>query len=162
MEERVVNIIRNITDPIVEIVMHFLNDPYPVELCSHLDLNTIGNQELADHYLNYFEDAIEKFRDQFARRSIQYVSILILLYLLEAAFISVSLQGIGISVDIIGAMILARGLLNGPIIISHQSWGEYTGGNTDLRDSMIQDAIDGLWGIFLLLTGFLLQSIAIL
>ncbi len=66
---------------------------------------------------------------------------------------------IGLSMDILGVVILVLPLLKSKEQIEQES-GTYIGENRYLRMSMIKDRNKGLLGLGLLIFGFLLQLIA--
>lgn len=152
--------IRWFTDPIAEILMRFFNGPYPVDVSSYLKSREDYEGQVADHHVKHYSDSIENFRKEFAKGTVRYGTVLLLTIVMLG--FSVPWQIVGISLNVIGAIILARGLLSGPITITVQSSGAWGGTNPELRDAMIQDAIDGTWGVFLLLSGVIFQAVAIL
>lgn len=66
----------------------------------------------------------------------------------------------GLSLDLLGATVLARGLLKGPYGIAAES-GQYWSQSPPLRKALAEDAADGIWGVTLLITGILFQILAV-
>ncbi|MFC4990102.1 hypothetical protein [Saliphagus infecundisoli] len=134
--------------------MRYLNGPYPS------DIEYRESETLAE----YSEEGIEVFREQFGVKTAEYTLLTALLIggYLALAPKTLNPQIIGIAVNVLGALVLARGLFMGPVAIAETTLGGYGGYNSDLRDLMIQDAIDGFWGAILILSGFLIQAVVML
>ena len=146
--------------------MRILDGPYPIEIQSYLKERT-DNGSPSDYFIEYHKEALDIFRNEFAIRTVQYttvVSIIIIIILVinRTSVHQIPLQIVGISIDLFGAGVLGRGLLSGPITLTHQSMSGHGGYNTELRDSMLQDSIDGAWGVFLLILGIAIQAVAII
>lgn len=69
-------------------------------------------------------------------------------------------QSYGLSLDLLGATVLARGLLKGPYGIAAES-GQYWSQSPPLRRALSEDAADGIWGVSLLVAGILVQFLAV-
>jgi len=69
-------------------------------------------------------------------------------------------QTYGLALDLTGAVILGRGLIKGPIPIAKES-GQFWGYSPPVVKSLSKDAVDGVFGITLLIVGILLQFVAI-
>lgn len=110
-------------------------------------------------------DARDRFLDYFADRTKTYLiaAFLILVvigitdYLLCGA---VPDQTYGLSLDLFGAVVLARGLLKGPYGIASES-AQYWSSSPPLRRALAEDSADGVWGVTLLVTGIALQFISV-
>lgn len=160
-----INKIRIFTDPFAEGLMRFLNGPYPIKVKPHLEKQLAGKEPSGFH-IEYYKGAGEVFREQFAIRTVEYIIIVMFIlgifWLINTFRIGrIPLQIIGISINLLGAAVLGRGLLSGPIIITQQSMSGYGGYNPELRDSMLQDSVDGAWGIFFLIVGIIIQAISL-
>lgn len=165
IKKQSLDLLRVITDPIAGAIMSLYSGPYPIDVRSYLDSRD-SDGEASDHLVEYFENGIEQFKKQFAIRMVQYcllvVGVLGLICIIDQQdIVEIPLQVVGVSIDILGAAILARGLLSGPISLGHQSISGYGGYNTLFLESLIRDAVDGTWGVFLLFIGFAIQAYAV-
>lgn len=112
------------------------------------------------------EAAREDFLNAFARRSWQYSiaasGFLFLLIIIECLlYSSFPEQGYGLTLDLIGAAILGRGLLRSPETIVEMSSAAFGGPLPGLRAVLAEDTADGIWGISLLILGILFQGLAV-
>jgi len=162
-EHSELGLVRNVTDPIAERLMKWYNGPYPVNVGEFLS----ERQESPplETQIKYYEDGFEKFKIEFAKRSWQYSLLLVLITVTYAVadycLADFSLQLMGLAVDLFGAVVLGRGLISGPVTVIEQSMSGFGGYNSDLRDSLLSDTIDGTWGISLLLLGILIQATSV-
>lgn len=67
------------------------------------------------------------------------------------------LFAVGIAVDLAGAYHLARGLLTTPEMIALRG-GSFLGGNPSVVMGLVEDRVDGRFGVRVLLGGFALQA----
>lgn len=109
--------------------------------------------------------AIEHFQQKFAERMLVYpICSLFLLLIVGAVDFAqcgaLTDQMYGLVLDLLGAIILGRGLLMGGIAIGAVS-GQRWGYNPLLIKSLAKDSVDGVWGISIILVGIILQIIAI-
>lgn len=139
-----------------------ISDPVASLLLSLFDSLTEFDEEEAHDDAK--EIAEEHFQQKFAERMLVYPMFSILFLLLVAVIDVVqcgalSNQMYGLALDLIGAMILGRGLLMGGVAmgaVSEMSW-DY---NPLLIKSMAKDSVDGVWGMSLILVGIALQILA--
>lgn len=145
----------NITDPLARYVFTLIDD---TKESDEFDV-TEGKWEKMHTSLN------NEFLDTFSQRFWRYmglvVVVLVSLFIIDlVACGSLPNQAYGLGLDLLGAAILGRGLLNTPENILRRAANAYGYNSTILR-SLSHDIIDGIWGIFLLITGIIVQFIAI-
>lgn len=109
--------------------------------------------------------AVEHFQQKFAERFVTYPIIVILLIIVVGVVDwsqcgGLSNQMYGLSIDLIGALILGRGLLMGGVAIGAVA-GTRFGYNPLLIKTLAKDSVDGVWGVSLILVGIALQIIAV-
>jgi hypothetical protein len=120
------------------------------------------------------ETPSEVFISGFYQRSRRYVVLCLLIVSLFAidsmsGRLSVPFQGYGVLIDLVGALALASSVVRGTrgIFRDTRTHGAlFAGGGASLVDqgslaSEVNDTIDGIWGTTLLLTGFIVQFVAI-
>jgi len=112
------------------------------------------------------EAAEEDFLNAFARRSWWYsisttVLLLILIVVECTVLSSLPKQSYGLILDLIGAIILGRGLLLSPDAIVEKATAPFGGRMSGFRAAQAEDAADGVWGVSLLVLGVLLQGLAV-
>lgn len=108
-----------------------------------------------------------EFRETFHRRTIHYLAIcsvsLALLYGADSYLVEgFPKQGYGLLLDLIGAIILGRGLLKGKYSILLEVHNRNAGRELYVVPDKVADAVDGFWGITLLIIGIVGQGVAII
>ncbi|WEL18886.1 hypothetical protein SVXHr_2743 [Halorhabdus sp. SVX81] len=146
---------RRLTDPIGTRLLNFITNE---------SVKEDANERLKDP-ASVVRQAREEFLDYFAGRTKVYL--LVAAALLAAIGVvdigtcgAVPNQSYGLTLDLFGAIVLARGLLKGPYGMAAES-GEYWNQSPPLRRALAEDAADGIWGVTLLVTGILLQFLAV-
>lgn len=147
---------RKLTDPIGKLILRFLAN----EEVKEEALDRINNAR------DDFEEAENRFLAYFEKRTLRWGSLTILLLLLIGAIDLLSCgtfpnQSYGLGLDLLGAMILGVGLLKGHYSIAAESTS-YFNKSLFRQESLAQDAVDGVWGISLLIVGILLQLLAVM
>jgi len=109
--------------------------------------------------------ATEHFQEKFAERIIVYTIFSLLLLAIVAAIDilqcgALTNQMYGLGLDLLGAIILGRGLLMGGVAIGAVA-GSKVGYNPLLTKSLAKDSVDGVSGITIILIGIVLQIIAL-
>lgn len=140
-----------------------VSDPVSAALLRLFDSLTEFDEEEAHNEAK--DVAQEAFQQKFGERALVYPLISIALVAIVGVidFIlcwSLSNQMYGLSLDLLGAIILGRGLLMGGVAIGAVG-SSNVGYNSLLVKSMAKDSVDGVWGVFLLLFGLLIQIIAV-
>lgn len=143
--------------------LQYFTDPLAGKLLNLFDLMTEYDEDAAsDDAKNKVESV---FKSKFAERVIIYVPLAILSILIVGGIDSIFCgdlpnQTYGLAIDLFGAMILGRGLLRGGIAIGTVTRTQLNY-NVSLAKAMAKDSVDGVWGIFLILVGIVLQFIAV-
>lgn len=113
----------------------------------------------------------EQFKDKFGQRSLQYFASTLLLVLGISLFFTmigepVRVQVIGLSLSIVGSIILGLSLLRGPHAVIMETSGKVPtvdGSNQDAETlEYVRSTIDGVNGIFYIILGFLVQIIGVI
>ena len=143
--------IRRLTDPIGKAVLNLLADK---------DVESDAKRRL-NHPRTDVGEVTDLFLQYFSLRTRNYVAgILFLSVLLAGLDLAVCGrvpgQSYGLLLDICGAVVLGRGLLKGPYRMAAES-ASYFSKSLPRQRALAQDAADGLWGIFLLISGVRLQ-----
>lgn len=144
--------LRKLTDPIGRAILHLLADE-DVDAERRIDL-TDRADEVTENFLKYFSARTRTY-------TCIVIAVLALLLILDAAIcVPIPGQIYGLSVDICGAVVLGRGLVKGPYAIAAEAGTYYDLSRPRMR-SLILDLADGIWGIFLLILGVVLQIVAV-
>lgn len=111
------------------------------------------------------EDATDTFLKQFYSRTKIYgpvvsVALFVILVVDGTICTPIPSQIYGLTLDILGAIILGRGLLKGPYSIAMEA-ASYYQKSPPRENSLAQDLTDGVWGISLLVVGVGLQFVAV-
>lgn len=146
---------RRFTDPIGTLLLDFFTNEA---------IKEDANERLNDP-ASAVREVRELFLDYFARRTKTYLIASIVLLVVIGTIDygtcgGVPNQSYGLSLDLLGATVLARGLLKGPYGIAAES-GQYLSESPPLRRALAEDAADGIWGVGLLVTGILVQFLAV-
>lgn len=139
-------------------------------------MDWFDSQELRDETQEYSEEELAnvdkltgivetRYLDFLSSRSVTYLTVvggLLGLLLVADVVLCGGLpdQFYGLSLDLFGAVVLGRGLLSGKYEIAALSMSAWNY-SPELLDQFAKDAVDGLWGITLLITGVLLQFISL-
>lgn len=147
--------------------MRRLTDPVGTRLLDFFTNEAVKEdaQERLNDPASAVRESRELFLDYLARRTKTYlIASIVLLAVIGAIDYwmcgSVPNQSYGLSLDLFGALVLARGLLKGPYDIAAES-GQYFSESPPLRRALAEDAADGIWGVTLLIVGILLQFLAV-
>jgi len=141
-----------VTDPVGLLLLDLLDLRFPDRIHGRDLEGWIRENEL--------ENVEREFLLFFAERSWRYFSVVMLsiclIYSIEIYAVNLPDQSYGLYLDLLGAVILGRGLLNDRYTISNM------GKNSQMYPSPIlifkcRDTVDGVWGISLLVIGILLQ-----
>ena len=139
---------------------------FDVEIRGELSETPRFSKDLRDEKIRRFFD--EAFADRFWRY-IPLSVIIIGLFIFDLYSIitfGINLQVYGLILDVIGASVLARGLIRGVVGIKRDThkdagyWGVHY--NTSSLTSVAQNTTDGIFGTAFLVSGCILQIIAIL
>lgn len=142
--------LRVITDPIARYIVDFLSSPPDGKY------NDEERRQVAQ----------EEFERAFASRTVSYLTlsaiILSTILFLDKYITSIPNQTYGLAIDLIGAIILGRGLLLSPMAIVGNSTSGFGGPMPVFRANQAIDAADGVWGIALLIIGIIIQGFAVI
>lgn len=144
---------KRIVHPIAELVLAILNSTETLE------------QDDSESHKRAKSKAKDSFIDVFAQRSLQYLLFIGLVLTVTAGLDfylcgELSDQSYGLAVDLSGAIILGRGLLQGSIPIANQSTEGYNY-NEAVVESLAKDSVDGFYGISFLICGIFLQMVSV-
>ena len=161
-------LVRRITDPIAQIYMELRNVEESKK--RYYDIDTDGMEIDRIHSTlvrqqENFKEVKNDFLNGFAWRSMTYFPIVILLVLSLYVIgcmtnVSVPLLSYGSSIQVIGGIILGRGLISEPVEIINQAGIPYGGISSYFAKSLATDAADGIWGIFLVLLGATISGLS--
>ena len=152
VQEKLSTVWRELTHPVGWLLMRWLN--------WRADPSEYNPSDQAQ------EEAREEFLRIFADRSWRYTVLGSGIPLFGVATIdlmvcwSLNNQAYGLALDLTGAVILGRGLIKGPVPIARESTARF-GYSPPIVTSLIKDSVDGVFGITFLVTGVLLQFIAV-
>lgn len=151
--------IRWLTDPVGRRLMRWMQAEAIEEYA-----RTFPNEEGTEEPSGYSEVA-ESFLELFERRTKKYIlwtgEVLIVLFFIDSVLCGrLPDQSSGIAINFLGSVILARSAMKGPYTILATSAG--FGSSTAVRKQEIGSAVDGPWGVFLILVGFAIQYVAII
>lgn len=140
-----------------------VSDPIAAALLRLFDSLTEFNEEEAHNDAK--QVANEHFKQKFAERFLIYpllaTASLVLVFAIDYSLCwRLSNQSYGLSIDLLGAIILGRGLLMGGVAIGAVGTSKL-GYNPLLVKSMAKDSVDGVWGVAYILIGLTLQIIAV-
>lgn len=151
---------RRLTDPIGWCLMEWMQDGDIEEFTK----DQFPTESDSGEPGRYFE-VTERFLESFGKRSVKYVrwTIIVLAGMLFVDWIvcgRLPNQTSGIAINFLGSVILARSVMKGPYSIIAISAG--FGSSNAVTKHQIGSAVDGPWGVFLILLGFAIQYIAII
>ena len=149
--------LRLFTDPLVKLILNIIRPKYQSQMVSRAD-----HPNMERWYEQSEQDILEIFADRFIPYLVLAFSIPAVLYFVHFMGPDFPNQAYGLWLDLVGAVILGRGLITDPISLGEQSSGAYGGWLPDLRTSLAADFVDGIWGILLITTGILAQSVAVM
>lgn len=146
---------RRFTDPIGEKILDFVtNKAVKEDAKERLNDPASAVRDARDQFLHYFADRTKTY----------LIAVFLILATLGVidylSCAGVPNQGYGLSVDLLGAIVLARGLLKGPYGIASES-AQYLDSSPPLRRALAEDSADGVWGVTLLISGIVLQFISV-
>ena len=154
-------LVRKITDPIGHIFMKYRG--FEESKRRYYDMDTEGYDADFIHGVlvrkrNDIEEVKNNFLNGFAWRTMAYVPavvvVVLFLHLLSSArTVTVPVTAYGSSIQVIGGIILGRGLISGPVEIVDQAGIPYGGISSYFAKALATDAADGIWGITLILLG---------
>jgi hypothetical protein len=144
---------KRIVHPIAKLVLTILNSSDSLEL------------DNSEAHKKAKSKARDVFIDVFTQRSLHYLLFIGLVLTLTAGLDfyfcgELSNQSYGLAVDLSGAIILGRGLLQGSIPIANQSTEGYDYSEA-VVESLAKDSVDGFYGISFLICGIFLQMISV-
>lgn len=146
---------RRFTDPIgTRLLNFFTNEAVKEDANERLNDPASAVREVRELFLEYFAGRTKTYL-------IASIVVLVVIGAIDYGTRGgVPNQSYGLALDLLGATVLARGLLKGPYGIAAES-GQYWSQSPPLRRALAEDAADGIWGVTLLITGILVQFLAV-
>lgn len=147
--------LRRLTDPVGRSILYLL-----VDTDAEADAKRRLNNPKDD-----VDEVTELFLEYLATRTKSYLAAIgvLLLLLFTSDLVAcgqVPGQAYGLLLDICGAVVLGRGLLKGPYRMAAEA-AAYLSKSVPRQRAVTQDLADGLWGVFLLIFGVLVQFAAV-
>lgn len=151
--------LRRLTDPIGKWVMGVIQSEETKRRVKENLPNESPDSERPSGLTEVEEEYLELFEEKTKRYSLIVLTGLVILSGFDIGLCgAIPNQVFGLSVDIFGALVLGRGVLKGPYTITGSTG---MGTSRQKQNNLTESSVDGVFGVFFLVLGLLLQIVAL-